>query len=113
MQNSEKVLINDIHEINLAYLLLAQRLLQKNFTIGRFRLGLSKNTAHELLGLTSLQLIKLAQTKRAITHFALNEQQLRLVLEQDRFGSLLQQAHLTILATQRSIAEETTEYEQI
>lgn len=110
MLNLNEVLLDDISEVNLAYLMLAQRLLQKNFARGRFRLGLSEEVAKKLLHLTPAQMLSLAETKRLITTFALTGQQLQQVLQRDKFGSVLQQAHLTILATQQSIAEAVAEH---
>lgn len=103
--------LKSIAEVNLAYLLLAQRLLQTDFVLGQYRLGIADTTAQALLKLSSAETLKLANTKRLITHFSLTEQQLQQVLKRDKFGSVLQQAHLTILATQQSMAMASAEHE--
>jgi flagellar transcriptional activator FlhD len=50
----------DITELNLAYLLLAQRLLQQDYESARFRLGVSTGMADALLTLSATQTIRLA-----------------------------------------------------
>lgn len=51
----------DIRELNLAYLLLAQRLLRADLAEGCARLGLSTHSAEWLLALSTTQLLALAQ----------------------------------------------------
>jgi len=50
----------DISELNLAYLLLAKRLVAENEVEAMFRLGISKETARILTTLTPGQMVKLA-----------------------------------------------------
>src|SRR5690625_6921789 len=45
MSNSENQLLDDIHEVNLSYLILAQRLLKENKNVGMYRLGISEDVA--------------------------------------------------------------------
>lgn len=51
---------NDIQDVNLSYLLVAQRLLTANFDAGRVNLGFDESTAHQLLQMTHRQLKNLA-----------------------------------------------------
>ena len=52
--------VQEIREINLSYILLAQRLLREDRPVGRFRLGLSGHLADILAGFTLAQTVKLA-----------------------------------------------------
>lgn len=94
--------LNDIQEVNLSYLLLAQRLLRHNFAVGMFRLGCSEAVAEVLLGLSPAQLAKLASVNTLICGFRLDDYKLLSALTQDVLGGVLQQAHSTILLSQQA-----------
>lgn len=94
--------LSDIQEVNLSYLMLAQRLLRDNYAAGMYRLGFDTDVADIVLGLSPAQLVKLASTNTLICGFRLNDYQLLSTLGQDVLGGVLQQAHSTILLAQRS-----------
>ena len=94
--------LNDIQEVNLSYLLLAQRLLRENFPAGMFRLGCSEEVAQILLGLSPAQLVKLASVNTLICGFRLDDYKLLSALTQGVLGGVLQQAHSTILLSQQA-----------
>ena len=94
--------LNDIREVNLSYLLLAQRLLQENFAVGMFRLGCSEAVAEILLGLSPAQVVKLASVNTLICGFRMDDYKLLSALTQDVLGGVLQQAHATILLSQQT-----------
>jgi len=94
--------LSDIQEVNLSYLMLAQRLLRDNYSAGMYRLGFDSDVADIVLGLSPAQLVKLASTNTLICGFRLNDYQLLSTLGQDVLGGVLQQAHSTILMAQRS-----------
>ncbi len=94
--------LSDIQEVNLSYLLLAQRLLRENFPVGMFRLGCSEAVAQILLGLSPAQLVKLASVNTLICGFRLDDYKLLSALTQDVLGGVLQQAHSTILLAQQA-----------
>lgn len=94
--------LSDIQEVNLSYLLLAQRLLRENFPVGMFRLGCCEEVANILLGLSPAQLVKLASVNTLICGFRLDDYKLLSALTQDVLGGVLQQAHSTILLSQRA-----------
>ncbi|MDR6422621.1 hypothetical protein J2801_004913 [Paraburkholderia phenoliruptrix] len=58
MNSSE--LLDSIHEINLSYLMLAQRMWLEDRSVAMFRLGLSPEVATILSNLTLAQVIKLS-----------------------------------------------------
>ena len=105
MSMSENSSLRDIHEVNLSYLMLAQRLLRENFSAGMFRLGFNADVADIVLRLSPAQLVKLAGSSSLICGFRLNDYDLLSSLTQDVLGGVLQQAHSTILMAQRSAGQ--------
>lgn len=95
--------LNDIQEVNLSYLMLAQRLLRENYAAGMFRLGFDADVAEVVLSLSPAQLVKLAGSSNLLCQFRLNDYQLLSTLTQDVLGGVLQQAHSTILLSQQSV----------
>ncbi len=93
--------LSDIQEVNLSYLMLAQRLLRDNYAAGMYRLGFDSDVADIILGLSPAQLVKLASSNTLICGFRLNDYELLSTLGQDVLGGVLQQAHSTILLAQR------------
>lgn len=59
-------LMEEIQDLNLSYLLLAQRLLRKDRATAIFRLRLSEELADLLAGLSGKQLMQLARTNQLI-----------------------------------------------
>ncbi len=105
MSMSENSSFRDIHEVNLSYLMLAQRLLRENFSAGMFRLGFNADVADIVLRLSPAQLVKLAGSSSLICGFRLNDYDLLSSLTQDVLGGVLQQAHSTILLAQRAATQ--------
>ncbi|HUH86730.1 MAG TPA: flagellar transcriptional regulator FlhD [Pusillimonas sp.] len=94
--------LNDIQEVNLTYLMLAQRLLRENLSAGMFRLGFCEDVATTILQLSPAQIVKLASSGSLICGFRLDDYALLSALGQDVLGGALQQAHATILLSQRA-----------
>jgi len=109
MVSESHSVLHDIQEINLSYLLLAQRLLRENLAAGMFRLGLREDVAASLLKLSPAQTMKLAASSSLLCGFRLNDAQLLQALTQNVLGGILQQAHSTILLTQQSICTQAAE----
>lgn len=93
--------LSDIQEVNLSYLMLAQRLLRENYAAGMFRLGFNEDVAEIVMRLSPAQLVKLAGSSNLICRFRLNDYDLLSTLTQDVLGGILQQAHATILLSQQ------------
>ncbi|SDN37635.1 flagellar transcriptional regulator FlhD [Vreelandella arcis] len=66
---SQTSFLDEIQEINLAYLLLAQRLLSEDREAGMFRLKVDGQMADLLVSLNARQLTKLARTNQLICRF--------------------------------------------
>lgn len=105
MSISDNSLLTDIQEVNLSYLLLAQRLLRESFSIGMYRLGFDQDVAETVLNLSPAQVIKLSASNTLLCAFRLNDYELLSILTQDVLGGVLQQAHTSILLSQRATAE--------
>lgn len=101
MSTVDASLLSDIQEVNLSYLMLAQRLLRENLAAGMFRLGFDADVAETVLKLSPAQVVKLAGSSSVICAFRLNDGQLLSSLTHDVLGGVLQQAHSTILLAQR------------
>jgi flagellar transcriptional activator FlhD len=97
--------LSDIREVNLSYLMLAQRLLRDNYAAGMFRLGFNEDVAETLMRLSPSQLVKLAGSSSLICRFRLDDHGLLSALTQDVLGGVLQQAHSTILLSQRPVEQ--------
>jgi len=93
--------LDDIREVNLSYLMLAQRLLRENHAAGMFRLGIGSDVADIILGLSPAQLVKLASSNALVCGFRLDDYSLLSSLTQGVLGGVLQQAHSTILLSQQ------------
>ena len=94
-------LLQDIQEVNLSYLMLAQRLLRENLAAGMFRLGITEDVADILLELSPAQLVRLASSTSLICGFRLDDYNLLSTLTRDVLDGVLQQAHTTILLSNR------------
>jgi flagellar transcriptional activator FlhD len=71
-------------ELNLAYLVLAQRLLAEDLDIGAFRLGINREIA-EIIGRLSLsQTVKLASSPSLLCAFRMNDSMLLSSLAEKR-----------------------------
>lgn len=76
---------DEVQEINLAYLLLAQRLLAEDRETGMFRLKVDGELADLLVSLNARQLTKLARTNQLLCRFTPeNAEQLRQVTHNPR-----------------------------
>ena len=91
----------DIQEVNLSYLMLAQRLLRDNLASGMFRLGIGKDAADILLQLSPAQLVRLASSSSLVCGFRLDDAALLTSLTRGVLDGVLQQAHSTILLSRR------------
>lgn len=108
MPVTDNSLLKDIQEVNLSYLMLAQRLLRENFAAGMYRLGFEHDVAETILQLSPAQLVRLASSNSLICAFRLNDYELLTTLTQDVLGGVLQQAHSTILLSQRAVEKTAT-----
>ena len=87
----------EIADLNLTYMLLAQRMLRGDRAAAMLRLGISSEMADLLLGMSLADVIRLASSNFVLCAFRLDELPIvRNVMQGERQASL-QQAHLSIL----------------
>lgn len=98
-------IVNEIGDVNLSYLLLAQRLLREDRATAMFRLGLSAELA-ELLGNLSLsQVVKLAASSLLLCRFRFDDHTILSALTHSGKDIALQQAHAAILLAGQPVEE--------
>ena len=95
MQSSE--LLDSIREINLSYLILAQRMLLEDKSVAAFRLGVSSEIATILASLTLAQIMKLAGSNQLLCAFRFNDHVSLSALAQPATHVDVAASHLAIL----------------
>jgi|SRR6185369_653977 len=83
----------EIADLNLNYVLLAQKLLRQDRASAMLRLGISGELADLLVRMTLAQIVKLANTNVVLCSFRLENAN----LVQDAKSPSLQQAHINIV----------------
>ena len=89
--------LQSIHNVNLSYLLLAQRLIRDNKFLATFRLGLNDATIDILKDLSLPQLIKLSSTGQLICRLRLDNEDVIECLTKDARIDALQRIHTGII----------------
>lgn len=110
MSNFDEYLQN-IHDINLSYLLLAQQLIRQDKFAAGFRLGLSEGTIDNLKELSLPQLMKLATTNQLICRLRVDNEVVIENLTKDSRIEALQQIHTGIILSTNllnALSEEET-----
>ena len=103
MHTSE--LLKHIYDLNLSYLLLAQRLIVQDKASAMFRLCISEEMADTLATLTLPQMVKLAETNQLVCHFRFDDHQTVTRLTQDSRVDDLQQIHTGIMLSTRLLSD--------
>jgi flagellar transcriptional activator FlhD len=85
----------EIADLNLTYVLLAQKLLRQDRVAAMLRLGISAELADLLIGMSLAQVIKLATSNFVLCAFRLNELPLATLTPQREAS--LQQSHMSIV----------------
>ncbi len=95
---------SDIGNLNLSYLLLAQRMVQDDPATAMFRLGISREMADLLGGLSLAQIVKLSSSSLVLCRFRFDDQPLLAALTDEKKSTPLQQAHAAILLSGQQAA---------
>ncbi len=93
-QTDEK---NEIGDLNLTYLLLAQRLVKEDKPKAMFRLGMSRELADLLGNLSLSQIVKLSSSSLFLCRFRFDDHPILSTFAHDAKNLSLQQAHTAIL----------------
>ncbi|GHT84477.1 flagellar transcriptional regulator FlhD [Betaproteobacteria bacterium] len=95
----------EIHELNLAWLMLAQRMLQSDRETALLRLGISKKFADYLVGLSAAKLVRMAGNPLLIPCFRFDDEQLARLMAGEGRDASASALHAAILAARRTAEE--------
>lgn len=90
-----------IQDVNLSYLLLAQRLIREDKFAAGFRLGLEESIMDRLVELSLLQLVKLSSTSQLICQFRIENEMILNCLTKESRVDALQRIHTGIILSTR------------
>jgi flagellar transcriptional activator FlhD len=88
---------SEIRDVNLAYLLLAQRLVRDDRATAMIRLGLTREMAELVANLSVSQVVKLAASSFLLCRFRLGDHSGLSALTEEKKDLPLKQAHASIL----------------
>ena len=94
---------NEIGDLNLTYLLLAQRLVREDVATAMFRLGMSRELADLLGNLSLSQIVKLSASSLLLCRFRFDDHPILSALTHDGKSMALQQAHTAILLSGQQV----------
>ncbi|MFS2224823.1 flagellar transcriptional regulator FlhD [Pantoea sp. B65] len=106
-------LLKHIYDINLSYLLLAQRLINQEKASAMFRLGIDEPMADALAKLTLPEMVKLAETNQLVCQFRFTDHQTINRLTQESRVDDLQQVHTGILLSSRLLRDASPKVEDL
>ena len=95
---------NDIKEVNLSYLMLAQNMVRSDREAAIFRLGISEEIADVLARLTPGQVLKMASSDMLLCNFRFDDTLLLDLLANHERDRGVGHLHAVILAAGRSVA---------
>jgi flagellar transcriptional activator FlhD len=104
-------LLGEIRDLNLVYLMLAQRLLRDDLESGMFRLGLSKPLAERLVALSSAELLKMASVPMLVPSFRFDNEKVLSLMAGNGRDELASGIHASILAASLPVQELVEEKE--
>lgn len=90
---------DDVREVNLAYLMLAQQMVREDRETAIFRLGVSEEVAQLLSDLSPGQVLKMAASDMVLCRFRFDDTLLLNLLSSHEREAGMSQLHATILAT--------------
>lgn len=94
---TDKDMMADIKDANLSYLMLAQQMIRADKASAIFRLGVSKDIADLLEGLSTAQLLKLSNTNMMLARFRFEDSSILNMLTSYTKDRSLASAHAAIL----------------
>ncbi len=87
----------EIREINLSYMLLAQQMIRQDKVSATFRLGVSEEMADLIAGLSPAQMLKMASANMLLCCFRFDERLLLNMVTGYNKDRMMSQAHAAIL----------------
>ena len=98
-------MLNEIREVNLSYLLLAQRLLREDKPMGMSRMGISDQLADVIANLSLAQTVKLAASSQVLCRFRFDDHAVLSTLADKGKTSAISQAHSAILMASQPVEQ--------
>lgn len=95
----------EIKEVNLTYMLLAQQMIRDDKPGAIFRLGLSEELADLIAGLTPAQLLKMASSNLLLCRFRFDERLLLNMITDYNKDRMMSQAHTAILTSAQPVEQ--------
>lgn len=93
----------NIRDINLTYLLLAQQMIKKDKPAAIFRLGINHDLVDMLADLTPAQIIKMAASNMLLCRFRFDENLLLNMVTDYNKDRMMSQAHAAILMSAQPV----------
>lgn len=90
-------MLDEMRNVNLSYLLLAQNMIRDDKPAAIFRLGISQQTADLIESLTTAQILKLASSNMLISRFRFDDEVILGMLTGYTKERTLAQSHAAIL----------------
>lgn len=94
---------SEIRDVNLAYLLLAQRLVREDRATAMIRLGLTGEMADLVANLSLTQVVKMAASSFLLCRFRLGDHEGLRAMTEDKKEPPLKQAHASILMASQQL----------
>ncbi|SAK41007.1 transcriptional activator FlhD [Caballeronia hypogeia] len=105
MTASNPSTLAEIREVNLSYLLLAQRLLNEDRVSAMYRLGVSEQVAQVLSSLTLAQAVKVASSSHLLCGFRFDDHTILSSLADKDRSAALAHAHAAILLADAPVTQ--------
>ncbi|MBK6617304.1 MAG: flagellar transcriptional regulator FlhD [Nitrosomonas sp.] len=90
-------ILDEIRELNLSYLLLAQQMLREDKIAAMYRLGIDEDIANILEKLSNSQLLKMAGSNMLLCRFRFDDSLIAEILTSHKQDRSLTQSHAAIL----------------
>lgn len=90
-------ILDEIREVNLSYLLLAQQMLREDKAAASYRLGIDESIAEILIKLSNSQLLKMAASNMLLCRFRFDDALIAEILTDHKQDRALTQSHAAIL----------------
>lgn len=90
-------ILDEIRELNLSYLLLAQQMLREDKIAAMYRLGIDENVANILEKLSNSQLLKMAGSNMLLCRFRFDDSLIAEILTSHKQDRSLVHSHAAIL----------------
>jgi len=96
---------SEIRELNIAYLMLAQKMLRCDRETAMFRLGIGKALADFIENLSAARLVKMADNPALVPRFRFDDEQLARLMAGEGRDETASALHAAIIAANRSAEE--------